>query len=303
MQTHSQPTQTAPGPPAQRRPVALDVAVMGCLVPRPHASWRVHSIFANACNFACGDRLVTLVAPRWGGGPTVLVLRHRPALGLDRLFEAGEMLSWHATTLRARHAMLRLEDAELWSPPPTRPCLRAAHIETNLAVAAGLLALHRRRRPSVIDDHCAPFVSTLARATRALDTAAALRAVEHLVGRGQGLTPAGDDFLVGWCAALDALATDPAQRIFRNILGAALRRLAAQTTPIAAHYLRLAAAGHYLEMLIRVRDALLCEANHDTVRHAVDTALGIGATSGADMLSGLLHATEAWLPGTIFVER
>ena len=69
-----------------------------------------------------------------------------------------------------------------------------------------------------------------------------------------------------------------------------------RTTPIAAHYLRLAAAGHYTEPLIRLRTALLCEDDSDVVDAAVQSALAVGATSGADTVSGLLAGLLAWLP-------
>ena len=69
-----------------------------------------------------------------------------------------------------------------------------------------------------------------------------------------------------------------------------------RTTPIAAHFLRLAAAGHYAEPLIRLRTALLCEDDGDVVDAALQSALAVGATSGADTVSGLLAGLLAWLP-------
>jgi len=69
-----------------------------------------------------------------------------------------------------------------------------------------------------------------------------------------------------------------------------------RTTPIAAHYLRLAAAGHYTEPLIGLRTALLCEDDCNVVDAALQSALAIGATSGADTVSGLVAGLLAWLP-------
>jgi len=65
---------------------------------------------------------------------------------------------------------------------------------------------------------------------------------------------------------------------------------------IAAHYLRLAAAGHYTEPLIRLRTALLCEDDGNVVDAALQSALALGATSGADAVSGLVAGLLAWLP-------
>jgi hypothetical protein len=123
------------------------------------------------------------------------------------------------------------------------------------------------------------------------------RHVDRLIGWGEGLTPAGDDFLVGLCAALAALAGDDAMRLrFQARLSARLADCEGRTTPIAAHCLRLAAQGHYAERLLCLRNALLAAESADTVGTAVDRALDCGATSGADTVSGLLAGLAAWLP-------
>ena len=76
-----------------------------------------------------------------------------------------------------------------------------------------------------------------------------------------------------------------------------------RTTPIAAHYLRLAAGGHYTEPLVRLRRALLCEDDVDVVDAALRTALAVGATSGADTVSGLSAGLRAWLPMAACTKR
>jgi hypothetical protein len=98
-------------------------------------------------------------------------------------------------------------------------------------------------------------------------------------------------------AGLDALALDDARRQrFRTTLGAAVVARVLRTTPIAAQYLRLAAGGHYSEALTTLRNGLLAEPDWDIVDAALGRALAIGATSGADTVSGLLAGLAAWLP-------
>jgi hypothetical protein len=298
MQTHTQATQARTGSHLIQRTI-LDVAAVGHLVPRAGAPRRVHSVFASACNFVAHDQLLTLVAPRAGGGPTTLLLRNPAPCRLESLFDIGEIMSMRVTELCSRRVVLRLEHTNLWRPLAARPLLAPMEIEENVAIVRTRLA-QRPRPVSVIGNRAAPVVDALACATRALDFEdTTLNLVERLVGWGEGLTPAGDDFLVGWIAGLDALAITPGRRRFRAYVGPALARLSAHTTAIAAHFLRLAAAGHYVEVLEHVRDAVLCESDRVAVHRAVDATLGIGATSGADMLSGLLSAIEAWLPEEI----
>jgi len=147
----------------------------------------------------------------------------------------------------------------------------------------------------VIDRSAADLVASIAEACRVLDKDRVVRLVASLVGLGEGLTPAGDDFLVGLLAGLDGLALDAAKRHFVDAIGLTLARLAHRTTDVAAHFLRLAARGHYSEVLDCLRDALLCRHRCDLVEKALQGALDVGATSGADMVTGLLAGLTAWL--------
>jgi len=155
----------------------------------------------------------------------------------------------------------------------------------------------------VIDGEGASVVCALRDACRSFDGEQAVRHAARLVGWGEGLTPAGDDFLLGLVAGLDALGGDCERRhAFHRMLTAALNALTPRTTAIAAHYLRLAAAGHYTEPLVRLRHALLCEEDLGAVDAALCAALAVGATSGADTVSGLLAGLLAWLPASTTAE-
>jgi hypothetical protein len=226
------------------------------------------------------------------------VLRRPPPCDLRRLFQVGETLRWVGGALQSRRVALYLERAAVWQPLPRRAFLPRAGIDANLAVAARRLAQCRSARSSVIDRCGAEIVAALSRATRGLDHDDAVRLAEELVGWGEGLTPAGDDFLVGWLAALERFAHDARRLAFFEAVGAALVGLAPRTTPIAAQFLQLAAQRHHGEVVDTLLDALLCGHRGDLMEQALENALAVGATSGADLVSGVLAGIAAWLPGT-----
>src|SRR5664279_6109957 len=66
--------QSPPYAHANTRRVALAVESIGYLVPRTDFTGRVHSVFAQACNLACKDTLLTLCASGAGDGPATLRL-------------------------------------------------------------------------------------------------------------------------------------------------------------------------------------------------------------------------------------
>jgi len=275
---------------------ALQVAAIGHLVPRRDFAGRVHSTFAQACNIACGDALLTLVTPRAGHGPTSIELHDAPA-DLRGWFTTGDALVCRHGIARSPRVTLDFTQARVWRPAARRSTVPPSRWHPRLLSATAWLAQRQRERSSVIAGAAADAAGELTAACRALQGARAAQLATRLVGWGEGLTPAGDDFLVGLCAGLDALlADDPARIACRAALSDALVAAVSRTTTISAHHLRLAAGGHFGERLLDARDAWLSDTPWRDVEAAWRAACAIGATSGADALSGLLGALRAWHP-------
>ncbi|MDI3405259.1 oxamate carbamoyltransferase subunit AllH family protein [Streptomyces cavernicola] len=125
------------------------------------------------------------------------------------------------------------------------------------------------------------------------DGALALReAVLALLGLGPGLTPAGDDFLVGIAvlSAIDGSRLD----LFAQTLGQVLTEHPGRTTLLSTTTLREALAGRVRAPFVDVLHSLAATRGQseaqavDTIRSPVRRALAHGHTSGADTLSGLV---------------
>ncbi len=274
----------------------LAVETVGYLVPRTPFTGRVHSVFAQACNVACNGTLLTLCTWRVGIGPLTVRLAGGGPQDLREWLEVGERIDADPGCLRARRAELRWAQAAVWRPAGSaRALLDDAQIHARLRLAGTRLARFRRAHPSIIDGDGAAVTAALRESCRTLDGAQAALQVGRLIGWGEGLTPSGDDFLVGMLAGLDALVqVDPRRGPFRDALAATIIGCVGRTTAISAHCLRLAAGGHLGEPLVRLREALIAEPQGDGVDDALRTALAVGATSGADTVSGLLAGLAAW---------
>jgi hypothetical protein len=143
---------------------------------------------------------------------------------------------------------------------------------------AGETPLARIARPRI-----ARFESWLLDALDTDGSSAAVPApVADLVGLGPGLTPSGDDFLVGALALLDALSERNAHSALARAIAAMPRGL---TSPLSECLLKTA-AGHV--------SADLCCAVSAVVSGAPDQAIAalrkIGHGSGWDMMVGILTA-------------
>lgn len=213
-------------------------------------------------------RLVVARLPQWHEGTTV-------AMTPTGLEGEGERIAW---------------PTNWWNP---RPKPRTLTPDMRESAAADLaLAIARFDPP---DD---PFFEYLE-----AEWAHLLDAIHHypvhtteatlspLVGYGNGLTPAGDDFLQ---AVLVTLASgDEQDRARFRIVWRALAHHLRATTPLAAHFLREAGAGWGYEPLNALLDGL-----PGVPFSRVETLAAVGASSGLAALWGVLAALSRETPST-----
>ena len=112
----------------------------------------------------------------------------------------------------------------------------------------------------------------LAEATRYRDVEAAERAMSGLIGLGEGRTPAGDDYLVGYFAAL--WSCSDMRRGFAVALGGRLRALIAPAGHLSRVYLQAAAEGEVSERIATVAASVAAGSDDAVIRRAVAASIG-----------------------------
>jgi len=115
-----------------------------------------------------------------------------------------------------------------------------------------------------------------------------------LLGAGPGLTPAGDDALIGALAALSTWAprSNPHRVLADGVAGADGR-----TTAISAALLRSAVSGAVVPQLVRFVGAL-STGDPVAIRAALEEALPVGASSGAAMAAGAVAQLTHLMQGS-----
>jgi len=255
----------------------------------------VHSVFARAANLV-GEHggltaLLAAEAPRVAHG---VRLHERPG-NFSRWFSPGASFRWEGEDLYIGSpccgaVRVSTHGAALWRAPVeavadgAQGIVRAAQSAQHM-----LLARAVAKSGSLYPVHATLQLRlmALAEAYRVGHADAIAHAVHGLVGLGPGLTPAGDDALIGWLAGVALLGADRRCAVLRQAVYARLGR----TTDVSRAHLEDALAGEFSEPLAQFANALA--RTPAEAQRALANLAAVGATSGSDAAAGLLAAVQA----------
>jgi hypothetical protein len=130
--------------------------------------------------------------------------------------------------------------------------------------------------------------------TRELDRAGALQLLDRRVGWGDGLTPAGDDFILGYLLGLRlGEAGGPGRTGFRSAVDRWVAHQFHRTTEVSETYLAAAAEGVFTDSMVRLA---LSATRRDGAElwDATRAVLALGHSSGTCTVDGFQHACASW---------
>jgi hypothetical protein len=280
---------------------------VGSLVPFQLPGGCVHSVFRNACNIELIDgSLLTLLTLKPGNLPHGIRCTVPVAEGFHAYLRPGQAVVAEQTLLCFPAAELSVDvsSATRWHgtlgdcPIDTDSACTIEALSTiraslcDVAPGSGIASLLLNDSPPhdrmalAMRARLLVTLPLLALATEHQDCVKASFALERLVGLGPGLTPSGDDFIVGYLAALRArcIRERRIEHLLQGLIGP-VRLLAKRAHAISRQFLLNAAAGEFSEPLVRIVRAI--SRQQDVVGHAAAAAL-IGHTSGTDSMMGLL---------------
>lgn len=112
-------------------------------------------------------------------------------------------------------------------------------------------------------------------------------AIRSLIGLGIGLTPSGDDYLVGLCTIL-LLPGHPAYK-YRESFLAVLETAKQKTTLLSAITLEAAINQRYRQVISNLIEKIVRN-DRQLIIHTINEIKKIGSSSGCDMLHGIADA-------------
>lgn len=229
---------------------------------------RILHVFDRACNLINEHReILSIVTPQIGDGPFNLVIEDN-VLFSERL-HIRSPISIHESQLTIGDFVISLDHARTWSP---RPDWEKGHVKKDEIT-------ERVSKLQIAHDE---FPGLLSFALANADISSCLSAARQLAGLGQGLTPSGDDFIMGaihaaWIVHPYEIASVLADEIAKNT--------APLTTSLSAAWIRSAGRGEAGILWHHFFDALI-SGNMIIIQESMEKILAVGGTSGADALAG-----------------
>lgn len=240
----------------------------------------VHSVYKHTVNLMAGETLISLQGNDLAMTPMAL----RTDLAgdtLQNLFEVGDTVKLSADGVQAGDIVI---------PMPSCACSYSGRLSGAFPPdKAAFISLLERCLAVFAKDSVfsgPPFENAVTEAAAHTATEIIGRAkadpmvLQELLGLGIGLTPSGDDFIIGVLAALELYKKSDIRTRLAEAVGSNL----SATNTISAAFLRHAINGRYSERLLEM---LL----HPSEGRVV-LAASVGHSSGADTLFGILFTSN-----------
>ncbi len=252
--------------------LALDVEEWLANSHRP----RVLHIFDQACNLINERKdVLSIVTPQIGNGPFNLVLEDEVVF--SRHLDVRSEIAVQKEQLVLDDLIVNTGGAKLWQP---RPDWDELHLLRREIISRLTSPSFDVQGPSLPDSLLSAFIKSIVTDNISLT----LVSVQKLAGLGIGLTPAGDDFIMG---ALYATWIIHPPEIAKGLVEGIAESVAPLTTSLSAAWIKSAGRGEAGQVWHDLFDALL-SADKMAIEKSIEKILDVGHTSGADALAGFL---------------
>jgi hypothetical protein len=258
---------------------------------------KITAVFQSVIYVSFGSNLVAVTSGDVAPGPLNLQTIAAQDYWRKSGLKIGQSALFYNNLLQLGGATtIDMSMARSWSPPDPAPLTQNALQQALKHLDTLTLAPPAEGYGYTIRPHDNPDIITAAQAVADLYQAegAKPRDLTRLLGRGPGLTPAGDDFLGGAMIGLHGIGQP---QMTAKLWSHLAPHVATRTGSISAALLRAASDGMGSASLHRVMHAVLSSENLDAALAELDQ---IGHSSGWDAFAGLVlalrtHATRARL--------
>jgi hypothetical protein len=263
----------------------------------------IHSIFNRTINLQCfeNNELYTIACNEIDNGPNTIVIEKERFDDIDLAINTP-VYTANQKLYIGNQLIISVEKAELWDSIlpeyPTNPEILYKNISKmkeyiNLhGKGGGIKNTHKPQSP--FDVEMAKIIEerilSLQTALLKREMPDAMTSAIKLIGLGPGLTPSGDDFLVGLFTILN-IPNSPLFR-YRTLADQVVQEAKKLTNDISYMGLMKASQGQTRESIIHLVNSIFTGKDEELTL-SLNKVLTIGSTSGTDITLGIYYGLEA----------
>lgn len=283
---------------------------IGSRVPQNNFTATIQSVFESSINLCLNDedRLITILVSDHYDLPQGIRLQARNVpfqlLTVDlRAVCRDKVLRFDSSSIIIDLRNASIWEAQLPNIDITKPSTRQAwsmiwktlnrqqRLKQTDLIAEDLL---QTEKGSLLTRKLSQPVLELSAASKRFDSNTSANAARKMIGLGPGVTPTGDDILIGYLAGLWSVAGQDDRRLdFISTFGEELLSRAKETNEISRTYLYHAVRSDFSSSLITLINAI-GEGDEERLSRAAKNAMQVGHSSGMDSITGLLIGLMIW---------
>lgn len=273
----------------------------------------IAGVYKKTVNFAIGDYLITITDVKQRNLPYGLLCDFSE-IDLQQVLKVGDAVDIDSEKLcvRNRFFEISLNTASIWSPEFYMPIHAGdiPFIQRNITRLEqliiqennqdGLVPLCRYLPNLMNSDSCVINESSnliekackalrlIIKAMRNFDEDLLIKEFILLTGLGIGLTPSGDDILMGLMATMTITSQAAQKKWILSILNKLLPQIKELTTDVSSNFHKAISQGYYPERFSNLISKIISAKNPDAVQPAFEDMLKWGHTSGYEIILGMI---------------
>lgn len=260
----------------------------------------VAGIYRRSCNLLNNKKqFLTLALPEVGPGPFTMVIEvdDPGCIDLEKLIHTDAQIIVANKFLAVGKLMVRMDQSHIWNPQPDWGSFNY-FVDTSWLVTLQQFLVANAPTSSMVSllrsNDIGPYYREsmeawllLGKGLEECNIRQSLMGANRLAGLGIGLTPSGDDFLLG---VIYALWMNQTPQVAKEWSANIYQSAAPRTTRLSAYWLEAAAHGQaskpWHDLLMALHDM-----DDVGILQAANSLVSFGHTSGFDALTGFILAS------------
>ena len=263
---------------------------VGYLLNNTDSKLKIHSIFDHAVNFIDrNDWIITLLPESYCIGPQGIILDHKEfskfksmELNVMDLWDFSELLSIEEAEVVSRKPLDNSIPIDMFRVKANKEYFhKLLNQSGNKNGMLGKTSIYRKYAEPILEEFSNLFIDRKYKE--------AGQKLFELVGLGPGLTPSGDDFIIGVMASFKFCGMK--KETFADLTELIINKAKSKTNIISFNILRQGALGGFLEWIEDMALSVI-HGNYEDIEKAFKNMLKIGSSSGSDISAGILFGIE-----------